>query len=286
MNSSFRELLLRAIGEERTQKQFAEDTGISQVHISRMLSDDFSGTPELQTLEKIADNSEGRVSLAQLKESLGMHVTRKDLMESFSELPYQKRAAIMCNELRSGIRQLTKDAHKFNDFDDLFDILDLLYARDALSHKTYVSPVGKLKDHKKLNGAEKYANGYITWEDDEVSVEFGFTLTFCDTTGGGIIVNNALFDVVTLNEFGHETAKEIVEQLSSGEDGGPEDYPLCYLITVKRSEEDVERDMEGAKRDFADTKVDVNIDMLYQMARFDNEKKVLDTLFARMRREL
>lgn len=68
----FRELLRKGIGL-RTQKQFAEQTGIAHATINRMLNDDTISCPRLKTLETFADHMLS-VSLEELMEACGYEV--------------------------------------------------------------------------------------------------------------------------------------------------------------------------------------------------------------------
>ena len=63
--SAFSILLKRALGN-RTQKSFAEDIQISKEHLSRLVTQKRETPPTIDTLTKIALNSQNRVSLQEL----------------------------------------------------------------------------------------------------------------------------------------------------------------------------------------------------------------------------
>ena len=58
-------LLKRALGN-RTQKSFAKDTQMSQEHLSRLVTQKRETPPTIDTLMKIALNSQNRVALPEL----------------------------------------------------------------------------------------------------------------------------------------------------------------------------------------------------------------------------
>lgn len=71
-NTKFRKLLKKGIGL-RTQKQFAEQTGLAKETINRMINFDTIPRPKLKTLETLADNMNS-VSREELMEACGYEV--------------------------------------------------------------------------------------------------------------------------------------------------------------------------------------------------------------------
>ena len=63
-------LLKRALGN-RTQKSFAKDTQMSQEHLSRLVTQKRETPPTIDTLMKIALNSQNRVALSELLAACG-----------------------------------------------------------------------------------------------------------------------------------------------------------------------------------------------------------------------
>ena len=108
-NVEFAELLKIAMGE-RNQVQFAADSGLSRGYINRALNcydGPWASSVSQDTLEKIADASEGRVSVAQLKISLGMEVLANDGRKDFGSISDSRKRRIIAGEMKEGLKQLT-----------------------------------------------------------------------------------------------------------------------------------------------------------------------------------
>ncbi len=236
---TFKELILEAVGTNRSQRQFAADSGISRATLNRMLSDDYDSEPSKGILEKIADHSAGRVTVAMLKESLGLELTDEEKKDvNIWELPYNRRNAIMAEELRAGLLALTSKPHRYENIQSIFEITNMLYSRVMITTMFANKPRDIAEEaSKKHNGAEKYANGYINWEDGETEVRFGCTFFLCETTGGGVVITDIAFDPKTLYTYKHDIALEIIDGLDTGDNEfNPDEYSITYLTTLKNTE--------------------------------------------------
>ena len=98
--SAFSILLKRALGN-RTQKSFAEDIQMSKEHLSRLVTQKRETPPTIDTLTKIALNSQNRVSLQELLSVCGydpntvsVPATINHMMETvklaLSHIPYHQ----------------------------------------------------------------------------------------------------------------------------------------------------------------------------------------------------
>lgn len=279
---NFRQLLMTAMGTYRSQTQFAADCGISRIHLGRMLKEDYDSIPSLATLEKIADHSAGKVSLADLKKSLGLAVTEEDeRKEDFYRLPYTRRNAIQAENLRRGIRELTEKAQKYLSVFYITEILEMLYTWGNVTFFYDDDNILPESEGTQHHGAEYYTNLYARWNDDDCSVKFGCMLFYCKTVSDGIIITDAVFDVKTLYKYNNEVAKEIKDGLTCGdEEINPDDYSLCYTTLVKNHDNGVIIDsslIDG----YYKRQQDKLLKKLNQIAT-DDEKKVLDSLVKRL----
>jgi hypothetical protein len=66
----FRELLLLCIGG-RSQRAFAQETGLSTFHLNKLINSPVIARPNRSTLFTLAEHSEGRVSYPELSEACG-----------------------------------------------------------------------------------------------------------------------------------------------------------------------------------------------------------------------
>lgn len=120
----FRELLKKGIGT-RTQKEFAEQTGMAQATISRMFNDEVISCPKVKTLEVFAANMPN-VSLSELMSACGYKMPtiedavkqmESDISDYFAFGSSDERLDIYENayEITSGLQPfLTKDTRKVN----------------------------------------------------------------------------------------------------------------------------------------------------------------------------
>ncbi len=270
---TFKELLNDAIGSNRTQSQFAADIGVSRQTISKMLQDGYSGTPSEATLEKIADHSTGNVTVRMLKTALGLPVSEEsDEHKDFFKLPYSRRNNIMAEEMRDGIRTLATRT-RFDSLQDFLNLVIMLYARFDMSFRFDDTKDTDETSRSQHNGAEKYVNTYIEWEDDDCKVCYGVTFFVCETTGGGVFITDVAFDEKTLYSCGHKLAKAIKDHIYSEEDGyDVDECSLVYMTTVK-----TKKDMTA---EMYDDIVRKSINSLYAVAN-NEEKEILDSLCKR-----
>ena len=66
----FRDLLLLCIGG-RSQRAFAQETGLSTFHLNKLINSQVIARPNRSTLFTLAEHSEGRVTYPELSEACG-----------------------------------------------------------------------------------------------------------------------------------------------------------------------------------------------------------------------
>ena len=107
----FRKLLKKAIGD-RKQKEFAEIAGLSYFNLNRMLKNDSNGVPKRSSLEKIAEASEGRVTVSQLLYVCGYKLN--DIPVSSSEVRFLPEMQRMVKQdvplLQGGLKMPSKNS--------------------------------------------------------------------------------------------------------------------------------------------------------------------------------
>ena len=267
MNKTFVSLVKEAIGEGRTQKQFAAESGISAEHLSRILKNP-ERTPSGRTLEKIADHSEGRVTLADLKRSLSMEVTDEDKKTQIGLLPSERRNAIVAGDIRKGVKELALSRPvKYVSLDEFADTLHMLYGWgeyrfDITEDDEYTTEKGNSR-----YGAERLATVLMSWEDEESLCEMAFVLFYCKTEKG-IIITDAAFDLDTLLKYGHPLAYE-TEALLEGDGIDTKDCTLVYVTTFHKKLPE----QAGA--------AGITADMLIELTQTPEEVQVLKKLINR-----
>ena len=276
MNEKFTELIKMAIGDERTQKQFAAESGISAEHLSRIIRNPEKHTPTESTLEKIADHSEGRVSVADLKSALDMEISAEDKKTQIGVLPPARRNAIVAGDMKKGIKELFLSRPvRYGSFEEMFDILHMLYGWGEFSYKIEKDEEYDTKINGQKGGAERFASFTVSWDDEESLCQMAFILYFCKTEGNGIIITDAAFDLDTLIKYGHPLAYE-AEALMEGDGTDPDDYTLVYLTSYHKTP--ILSEKEDACNEF-----DIFAERLLNAAKTKEELLALETVIKRMR---
>ncbi len=274
MEYRFIELLKKAIGNERTQKQFAAEAGISAEHLNRLIKQTNNHRPAISTLEKIADHSEGRVSVAALKKSLGIEPTPADEKADLNAIGYQRRNAILAGDMKNGVLELSmKTPHRYNSLEDMLDMLVLLY---GWSETTYRIERGEVYQNRadSRNGAENFACITVTWNSSECKCDLAFVLYYCYTAGDGIIITDTAFDLASLCHEKHPLAEEARFGILSGEDPDPQDIPLVYVTTVH----------DNASNDSVpDSDFDKYSEVLFEAAESKEELEIIKHVISRVR---
>lgn len=237
MESEFVELIRKAIGKERTQKQFAAEAGISAEHLSRIIRNPDKYRISDQVIEKISDHSEGRVSIIELKRALSMDITEEDKITQIGSLTPQRRNAIVAGDIKKGIRELALSRPvRYSSFDDFFDILHMLYGWGEMFYGIVREDTLPKDRGDKKHGAGNYAMFTYSWDDEKSLCEMAFVLYFCRTTDGGLIILDADFDMETLLEYGHPLVCE-AEALMEGDGTEAQDHTIVYLTTYHPARE-------------------------------------------------
>lgn len=226
----FHVLLKTAIGENRTQTSFAQDSGLSNGHINRMLNSPSISRPAISTLEKIASASYGRVSIYDLKEACGYGVggnpgnILKD-ERGYVYTPFERDKDII-KSMKDGIAAFAGHATRYNSIEDFFDAMNTVYGKADVKFL-----VGAVKDFcgKGRKGAESFAPATIVWEYQDFVCQFALVLFLCKTEKGGVVISDAAFDLPTLFDCEHTIAGKLIMRLSEEEGANMADYPTVFM---------------------------------------------------------
>lgn len=214
----FRELLRKAIGD-RSQKEFAEVAGLSYYNLNRMLNKDDNGVPAIKSLEKIAEASQGRVTLGQLKAACGYAPDEK-IPSSFTG---RGGCIAIGMRLKEGLDAMCGSAQRYGDIDTLLSAAGLASGiRDA---KSYTSQPRPYKGTGRM-GAGGMIHAKYMWRTDEYEAELYFTLFFHETKDDGFVFAPCAFDLNSLMELGHPGAQDFVDRQAAKGDLCFADYPV------------------------------------------------------------
>ncbi len=275
MEYRFIDLLKKAIGNERTQKQFAAEAGISAEHLNRMIKQTASHKPAVVTLEKIADHSEGRVTVAALKKSLGMELTPFDEKADLDTVDYKRRNALIAGDMKTSVLELSmRTPHRYSSIEDMLDMLVLLCGWSETTYRIEREEVYQNQTVSR-NGAENYACITVTWNCSDCRCDLAFVLYYCYTAGNGVIITDAAFDLVSLCREKHPLAEEVQFGMLTREDSEPQDIPLVYVCTL--------HDTKNGIKNIECTDFDKYAELLLNAAADKNELAVAEKLIKRVR---
>lgn len=226
IENSFKELLNLAIGKNTSQNEFAKQAGISPEHLSRMLRHPEKYPPSAATLKKIAEASNGRVSLSRLEEACGMDPSEPAGSEpELAEGDYD--AAERVREYKKGVMDFSGKATRYDNLYDVLETVEILYGRGSYRYIVADETDYKGRGHA---GAERAANITVEFATDEYTCKFGFVMFYCRTEKGGIIFSDAAFDLLTLNDFRHPVGTRKLFEISTHENENRSKYNTVYIV--------------------------------------------------------
>ena len=209
------ELLMAAI-DGRMQKDFAERAGISQSHLNRMLkSKEGSKAPYKKTLEKIADASDGRVTKEQLFAACGYTADGNDEKDNKEDACYGIGAKALektSDKYISALHDLAGKSYKYNSLNVFMEAaaVDVIQA----PRKAFRVHTDNEYDGMGRNGAERIAHCSAMLRNlSHISVT-AFTLFYCRTEKGGIIITDCVSEMKELVRMAHPVAMSYLFKIS------------------------------------------------------------------------
>ncbi len=226
----FRKLLKKAIGD-RKQKEFAEIAGLSYFNLNRMLKNDSNGVPKRSSLEKIAEASEGRVTVSQLLYVCGYKLNDIPVSSSDGEIlagdaaDGETRCAAVAGRLKNALEKLSGSAQKYGSVETLLETAAYMTGR---SNIRFSLQEPKEYDGTGRRGAENYINGVYFWFTGGYDAILAFSLFFSRTEKGGYVISDCAFDLDTLLKCGNERAGRYLMMISAKGDVKYTDHPVVY----------------------------------------------------------
>lgn len=233
----FHALVRKAINGQ-SMLDFAKKANMSRSNLSMMMSNDYDRKPNIQTLKKIADASEGIVSVDELEDSIVNNTLSKSnkFDDSLRNREFDMKEKIweMAEKEKENLMHL-----KGSRFRSMEDFLDVIMLTQPLGVDEYsVQMVDSCGDYTSFGryGAEKYTGAMIEWIDNIWSVKMYFNIYYCNTENGGVVVQDLAFDLPSLvsEKCQHERAYDFAFRMGSLGDLEYTDYPM--VLDVKRSE--------------------------------------------------
>lgn len=193
MNDKFKELLKTAIAQYPTQKDFAEASGISSEHLSRMLSDAYKSKPNAATLYRIAEASKGVVPLT----SLLMSCDYEDANNMASVLSYAnsfqmtKRRNEESHSLRPALRKQCMLSCRKLIFHSLYDFaLSVVSAVSSeLDFKIGIEEKCRIKEKEYA----EFCSAISFYDKVEDTGILQVDIYYCKTQRGNIVITDVEF---------------------------------------------------------------------------------------------
>lgn len=190
--------LLRWAMRGKTQAAFAKESGITTVHLNRMLNMDVIAKPTKDTLEKIASAAEG-VTLAELLVACGYSLGERTAIQERAALPLADREKKNAKELQSML-EMNTGGKSFQNLEAFMEALN----DGCIEELSFAYAEGKTWTGPDRSGAEKYLYVTATWEDSMYSNDTDFILYYAETTGGKIVAFSYAMTVRELTDvIGH-----------------------------------------------------------------------------------
>lgn len=170
----FQELLRKGIGT-RTQKEFAEETGIAKESINRMLNNELIPQPSLTTLRKIANH----VSIVSYNDFLvSCGYDKVSVEEDIKETEISFMEAV--NALKTGI---------YKSVADFLESIDMVFM-----DKGKFSKITKRKEVEDISSVADYSvQSSYSWSSDDNMCILEFTVYYAETQKGKIVVTGVSF---------------------------------------------------------------------------------------------
>jgi transcriptional regulator with XRE-family HTH domain len=200
----FKKLLRAAIGPDRTQAEFAQETGISPEHLSRMLNSREISRPSRNTLAKIAGHAfRASVTLSDLLSACGYkEAVEAPTPDTADDI--QIRVKKVLDTMADGLREMSGKMVPYDNVYDFLKMIDMLYTDCPVSYD--ISDPVSLE--KPVDGAEMYCNVETSWAEKYYSARFGFGIYFTETKGGKVLVCAPEFSMDELVKRGSDAARE------------------------------------------------------------------------------
>ena len=222
----YQELLRKAIGS-RSQKDFATIAGLSPFNLNRMLNDDLSNVsiPRKSTLRKIAEASEGRVTEAQMLDACGYVVQVVPVIAKSDDKTPEEKNFEIASRFKAGLERVAGSAMKYGSLQDFCDTVVLTDGVKLMGTKICSEEAFKGSGH--LN-AEYMAHCFTVWRYEGYDSCLYFTLFFCKTENGGVIVSDAVFDLDSLSELNHDRIGNFLFSVAEKGDVNYGDFPMVF----------------------------------------------------------
>lgn len=254
--AKYKELVKRAIGK-RTQKDFASFAGLSQYSITRLMNspDDKVPVPRIETIKRIANASEGRVTEAQLLSASGLTtepiagpVVADEENGRKAQNDVSATSFMVASKLRVAVSRMAGSAMKYDSLETFLETASITAGMDGSASGVDGSVRVEVEaedsggyDGPGVFNSESLAHCTYLWRCGFFMCKLYLSLHYCKTVGGGVIVSSPVFDLSSLIELQHGAAGMFLFHLMEKANVDCSDYKLAL---------DIQDDTDAMKRLF------------------------------------
>ena len=214
----FRRLLRNGIGD-RSQKKFAEETGISKEHLNRMLNNKEINRPTADTLAKIAA-AMNTVTLDDLLIACG-----------YDAYDIKSQAIKAAGEIKAALNEILSDPLKgWKTVNDAVETANMLYTNN-LKCKFRIINTKPCEETQEHHWAEAYSILEFKWKEGDYSCKTWAILFYTETKNGRIIPTDCVMNLESLLKHNAVTENMASNKARSvlGEDG-----MYIYIRNIKK----------------------------------------------------
>ena len=238
----FHSLLRKAIGTE-SGMSFAERAGMSRSNLSMMMGNSYDRKPNIQTLKRIADASNGKVTAEELEESITEYnsIGEDGLGDTFRNTREFAKDAIweQAQELVDTSVRMTGSNYK--SLEDYLDFVTMLFETDETMNFSYsICEDDEHNTEHEFNynarhRAEYYSCVEFKWIYKGIHyVRVYANVYFSHTTKGNCMIHEIAFDLPSLvnKNSTHPCVWNFIMKMSARGDMNYSDYPITMDVTM------------------------------------------------------
>jgi len=212
---AFQALVREAIGN-RTQSEFARESGLTPQYLNRLLNSDDIGRPTKSTLMKLSGHSYSGIPLSRFLEVCEYDDAGETLKQELRSMPLNKRIKKSVDTIIEGFNKLSENRPIYNSLYDFTDTVLMIYDEEDTS-VSIGEPFDLVKGE--FGSAEKAAIATISWGDDYnispksngFDVELDILICYSETKGDSVIICGIYTDQETLYQFESEVVRQLLQ---------------------------------------------------------------------------
>ncbi len=219
-----RELIVAAIGDDRTQADFARETGITTEHLNRLLKNSMISRPHDNTLMKIAEHSENGITLKMLRDSCDYR--SKEYMTD------EERIDRLMYVSSDSFKWLGRNNSIYPSLESYVNkvLCGVCFYTEEICVGSHIGDIIALEPPVNKYRAESAAIVTLTTLIGKYHIEADTLIYFSETTGGKVIICQVFSKQKDMDKYGSAIVKRLREE------GRYEEDAPAYITRLKDDE--------------------------------------------------